>query len=327
MSDIDNHSYRRDTSSWDGIRTSLAQMERRLGELQEQLDPRQRSAGQGPMRSVSGIGVAQATVGVSAGTAAMDLGRSAGGFPHAAGPGSLPPGGLPGAVGFVPPPFGSDPVARQSAEEILAQARAAAREVLATAEAQVGLVKEQIEQLLVARETLRSSLRTALVDCESVLGRLERPPSGELPAPSQRVGGSSPTAPTAIGMGTAAGGPFATASALPGIPQAPEVFEGSVSLRVGPLRDISQVDTLEIALLQVPGAEQVEVKEFAGRDAVAVIKLFQPVRLVDELRRVLPFQFEVAGGGADALTLIALEDGETGRLSDATGATAPVGVE
>jgi hypothetical protein len=322
MNDIDNHDYRRDTSSWDGIRTSLAEMERRLGELQDQLDPRQRAAGQ--MRSVAGIGVAQATLGVSAGAAAMGPGRSAGGFPHAAGPGSLAPGGLPGAVGFVPPPFGSDPAARQSAEEILAQARAAAREVLATAEAQVGLVKEQIEQLLVARETLRSSLRTALADCESVLGGLERPPSDELPAASQRVGGPSPRA---IGMAGAVGGPFAVAGALARSPQAPEVFEGSVSLRVGPLRDISQVDTLEIALLQVPGAEQVEVKEFAGRDAVAVIKLFQPVPLVDELRRVLPFQFEVAGGGADALTLIALEDGEIGRLNDATGATAPVGVE
>jgi hypothetical protein len=325
MSDIDNHNYRRDTSSWDGIRTSLAEMERRLGELQDQLDPRQRAAGQ--MRSVSGIGFTQAAVGAGAAGAATVPGGAAVGFPHTAGSGALAPGGLPGAVGFVPPPFGSDPAARQSAEEILAQARAAAREVLATAEAQVGLVKEQIEQLLVARETLRSSLRTALVDCESVLGKLERPASGELPAPSQRAPGTSLAAAGAIGMASAAGGPFAVASTLPGIPQAPEVFEGSISLRVGPLRDISQVDTLEIALLQVPGAEQVEVKEFAGRDAVAVIKLFQPVRLVDELRRVLPFQFDVAGGGADALTLIALEDEETSRLSDATGATAPVGVE
>jgi hypothetical protein len=301
MSDIDNHSYGREPSSWDGIRTSLAEMERRLGELQNQLDPRQNK---------------------------FDPRQRAADFAQ--------PGGLPGAGGFVPPPFGSDPAARQSAEEIIAQARAAAREVLATAETQVGLVKEQIERLLLARETLRGSLRTALAECESLLGRLERgersggerPLSGELPVGSQR-GGHTLAEPGAIGIGTAAGGHFAATGglALARAPEMPDVFEGSVSLRVGPLRDISQVDTLEIALLQVPGAEQVEVKEFAGRDAVAAIKLFQPVRLIDELRRVLPFQFEVAGGGADALTLVALEDGETGRLSDATGATAPVGVE
>ena len=295
MSDIDNHSYGPETStstSWSDIRMSLTEMERRLGELQDQLDPQQRVTGaQRSMHAVPAVGIAGA--------------------------------------GFIPAPFGSDPAARQSAEEIVAQARAAAREVLVAAEAQVGLVKEQIDRLLQARETLKGSLRTALAECESSLQRLER--GEQLPqhsAGAQLLGGIPPSGPlpasaaSTIGIGS----PFAAAE-IARTPQPPSVFQGSVSLRVGPLRDISQVDTLEIALLQVPGAEQVEVKEFAGRDAVAVIKLFQPVPLVEELRRVLPFQFEIADGSADALTLIAIEDGESGRPNDAAGSQSPVGVE
>jgi hypothetical protein len=313
MSDIDN-SYGRPApgSSWEGIRTNLAEMERRLSELQDQLDP-QRAAG--GVRSMVGVGLAGTGQGMTP-------------FAHA--------GTLPGAVatGFVPPPFGADPAARQSAEEILDQARAAAREVLAAAEAQVGIVKEQIEQLLQARETLRGSLRAALTDCESVLGRLER---GEHPrggASGERLAVERPTTPHRLGIGAPMLDPLSatalsTTGALARGSETPDVFEGTVSLRIGPLRDISQVDTLEIALLQVPGAEQVEIKEFAGRDAVAAIKLFQPVPLVEELRRVLPFQFEVAGGdAADALTLIAIEYGETAEVpDDAADAFGPVGVE
>jgi hypothetical protein len=311
MSDIDNQSYGRETSSWDGIRASLTEMERRLGELQDQLDPRARATGvHGAIHAVPAAGIVGGAPGLAGAAAAT--------------------------TGFVPPPFGSDPAARQSAEEILAQARTAAREVLAMAEAQVGLVKEQIEQLLQARETLRGSLRTALADCEGALQRLERGERSAAPSPDGWIGqpprhpagerlllGERPSIqrPTGAGGTIAVGVPFA-----PSLEQ-PSVYEGSVSLRVGPLRDISQVDTLEIALLQVPGAEQVEVKEFAGRDAVAIIKLFQPVPLVEELRRVLPFQFEVAEGRADALTLIAVEDGESGRQNDAAGSLPQVGIE
>jgi hypothetical protein len=322
MSDIDNHSYARDSSSWDGIRVSLAEMERRLGELQDQLDPRGRAAGvQGAMLSAPAIDAARGLTGVTA----MPFGPPAPELPDAA------------RAGFVPPPFGSDPAARQSAEEILAQARTAAREVLATAEAQVGLVKQQIEQLLAARETLRSSLRAALADCERSLAQLERgerhPPSAPplVPQPGRDLALGAPAG-SDVPLGMLAGSPAAatgplTVSGIARAPQARSVFEGSVSLRVGPLRDISQVDTLEIALLQVPGAEQVEIKEFAGRDAVAVIRLFQPVPLIEELRRVLPFQFEIAAGAADTLTLVAVEDAETGRLSDSAGVLPQIEVE
>ena len=323
MSEIDDHGYGRDSSSWDGIRANLAEMERRLGELQDQLDPHGRTAVvQGAMHTATTIDGAH---GRTAGMATMPFGT----------PGVDLPDAL--RAGFVPPPFGSDPAASQSAEEILTQARAAAREVLATAEAQVGLVKQQIEQLLMARETLRSSLRTALADCESSLARLqsgERSPSAA-PALQPRHGGG-PVLPGSVGGDRIAVGTLAapltatdplTTDGITRAPQARSVFEGSVSLRVGPLRDISQVDTLEIALLQVPGAEQVEIKEFAGRDAVAVIRLFQPVPLIEELRRVLPFQFEVAEGAADTLTLVAVEDSETGRLRDTSSAMPPVVVE
>src|SRR4029077_8163777 len=129
--------------------------------------------------------------------------------------------------------------------------------------------------LLRVREMLRDSLRGTIGECERMLGQLDRGESVVLPALGAG-GGESAVAP---GVAPA------------GIALRPSVFQGSVSLRVGPLSDISQVDTLEIALLQVPGAEQVEVKEFSGRDAVAEIRLFQPVRLVEELHRVLPFSF------------------------------------
>ena len=203
-------------SSWNGIRANLAEMERKLGELQQQVDPAQ-------PRQV---------------------------LPHVA---------------------ASYPAAPHS---LLPEAAATP-----AAQAQAVQVKQQIEDLLRVRELLRESLRGAMGECERMLRQLDR---GESIAP-------------ALGE--------------PLLAVRPSVFQGSVLLRVGPLEDISQVDTLEIALLQVPGAEQVEVKEFSGRDAVAEIKLFQPVRLVEELHRVLPFSFEVTHGDATALTLLA--NGET----------------
>jgi hypothetical protein len=326
MSDIDNHSYGRETSSWVGIRTSLTEVERRLGELQVQLDPRQSAmAPPGAMHTPSPIDIARETLGARTDTIAPTLDPSIG----------APPSNMAG-VGFMPAPFSPDSAARQSADEIIAEARATAHELIAAAEAQVGLVKEQVEQLLLARETLRKSLRGALADCESSLARFERgeqpsqsrgaqSPLGELSQLPQQGGWPSgkrqPATPGAIELEGGAGR-FAPGGIAPGgiahAPKPPDVFEGSVSLRVGPLRDISQVDTLEIALLQVPGAERVEVKEFAGSDAVAVIKLFQPVPLIEELRRVLPFQFDVSGGGPDTLTLIAIGDEDTDRLSDAS---------
>jgi hypothetical protein len=318
MTDIDNHSYGRDASPWADIRTGLTEVERRLSQLQDQLDPRS-PATAGFDRAVATSDFARQTVGVSAGMGGLAFDPAAAAPTDTAG------------IGFGPSSLEGDPVAaRRGAEAILAQARAGASEVLATAEARVGMVKEQIEQLLLARETLRKSLRTALVECESSLQRLE---CGEQPVhPSDlraAAGGSisghgeQPSAERSVALSDALGIQTTTARFAA---QPPEVFEGSVSLRVGPLRDISQVDTLEIALLQVPGAERVEVKEFAGRDAVAQIKLFQPVPLVEELRRVLPFQFEVADGGSDSLTLIAVEDGDTGRL-DTENALPQVGGE
>jgi hypothetical protein len=307
MTDIDNHSYGRDASPWADIRTGLTEVERRLSQLQNQLDPRSPTPGVvGLDRPVAMSDFAHQTVSAGAGMAGLAFDPAAATLTDATG------------IGFGSLPLDGDPVAaRRSAEAIVTQARATASEVLATAEARMGMVKEQIEQLLLARETLRKSLRTALAECESSLQRLER---GEQPVHSsdQRTaatgsvpGHGGPSAERSAALSDALGIQTTTARFAP---QPPEVFEGSVSLRVGPLRDISQVDTLEIALLQVPGAERVEVKEFAGRDAVAQIKLFQPVPLVEELRRVLPFQFEVTDGGADSLTLIAVEDGDTGRL-------------
>jgi hypothetical protein len=324
MSDIENHSYGYETSSWGSIQTSLTEMERRLGELQDQLVPRQRiTHAQGSTHIMPATGVAHGAVGASAGGAGLATGASA----QASASSAI------GAVdtvraGLVPPPFGADPAARQSAEEILNQARATAHEVLTAAEAQVSVVKEQIERLLQARETLKGSLVSALAECESLLQGLERGEQPRQHVSGERLPGGSPSGRGSDGIGSALvdGLPFAPA---PGVstPEQLSMFEGDVSLRVGPLRDISQVDTLEIALLQVPGAERVEVKEFAGRDAVAVIKLFQPVPLVEELRRVLPFQFEVAAAHADALTLIAVEDGEAGRPHDAADSLPALGAE
>jgi hypothetical protein len=313
MTDTDNHSYRRDASPWTDIRTGLTEVERRLSQLQDQLDPGQPATGiAGLAPTPSPFGVGQHGIGGSAEMPGLAFDPAAGALPG--GPG----------IGWAPSPFDADPAAaRRSAEAMLAQARNAASEVLATAEARVGMVKEQIEQLLLARETLRKSLRTALAECESSLQRLERGeqpvhPSEERSTAAVPGSGQQPSTEHSAALSDALGiqtttGRFAAGAAAHGL-AVPEVFEGSVSLRVGPLRDISQVDTLEIALLQVPGAERVEVKEFAGKDAIAVIKLFQPVPLVEELRRVLPFQFEVSDGAADSLTLIAVEDGEAGRV-------------
>jgi hypothetical protein len=172
------------------------------------------------------------------------------------------------------------------------------------AQAQLALVKQQIDELLRVRELLRESLRAVLGHCERALSVLEHG-APSLPAAAADMAASAAASGTAAASVAASEGAVASLQ----IDLRPSVYSGSVSLRVGPFTDISQVDTLEIALLQVPGAERVEIKEFAGRDAVAELRLYQPVRLTEELQRVLPFAFEVTGGDAASLTLLVADGG------------------
>jgi hypothetical protein len=249
-------------SNWSGIRANLAEMERALGELQQQVDPVQQLPATHAEPSPAPIAAVAASIGAPGSIGA---------------PASIDDGGVVPAV-----------------------------HAQMTHVTQMTHVKQQIDDLLRVREMLRESLRTAIGECEHALGLLER---GE-----PLLGAVTSMVATQPANGDS--------SAL-GIALRPSVYRGSVCLRVGPLADISQVDTLEIALLQVPGAERVEIKEFAGRDAVAEIRLYQPVRLVEELHRVLPFTFEVTSGDAANLTLLATGEAGGGDLSSAAEGAAP----
>jgi hypothetical protein len=93
-------------------------------------------------------------------------------------------------------------------------------------------------------------------------------------------------------------------AAPPPEPEAPAgTFSGDVLLNAGPFPDIATLSAFEHALSRLPGATDAYVRSYEGRRALVDVRLEQPLDLVAELRRTLPFHFDVVAVGRGELTL------------------------
>jgi hypothetical protein len=80
-------------------------------------------------------------------------------------------------------------------------------------------------------------------------------------------------------------------------------FEGQVVVNAGPFTDIATLGAFEQALGRLPRAEEVYVRGFEGNRALIDLRLAGPVRLLDEMRRSVPFPFGVVEVGHGMVTI------------------------
>jgi hypothetical protein len=104
------------------------------------------------------------------------------------------------------------------------------------------------------------------------------------------------------GAGEAAATPTAAAEAALG-----ELFEGLITLEIGPLGDFSQLVGFEDAVGRL-GASEISVQRFSEGRATLSMHLDEPVELLRELEESAPFDFNIRRTADDSLILDVDED-------------------
>jgi hypothetical protein len=185
--------------------------------------------------------------------------------------------------------------AEAEAQAIVADARAEAARIVEEAAAGVAAIAGQIEEFQRLREELQHSATALIEEYERALRR--GPPPGS--APEGEATPAPPTSPLALQHQ-----PQPPAPPPPTPPLADgRQFEGQLVINVGPFTDIATLGTFEQALAQLPQTEDVYVRGFEGNRALVDLKLNGPVPLLDELRRVLPFDLGLVEIGYGRITI------------------------
>jgi hypothetical protein len=161
------------------------------------------------------------------------------------------------------------------------------------------------------RDRLERFARELAVEYDALLGRvmtgLSSAPAraASATAGSPRASSASPAAPLEAAAASHAPAPPASTPAPPApevaAAQSPEnaLFEGRVELGVGPFYDIGSLGAFEQRLASLPGVSEASVRRFEASHAVVDVRLAAPVALVRELRRAAGSDFsvrEVASG-------------------------------
>lgn len=81
------------------------------------------------------------------------------------------------------------------------------------------------------------------------------------------------------------------------------VYEGVVSVEVGPFSDFSQLVRFEDAAKSIAGAADISVKRFSKGRATLEVRLTDPVELLIELGERAPFEFSVRAQDAAGVVL------------------------
>lgn len=89
------------------------------------------------------------------------------------------------------------------------------------------------------------------------------------------------------------------------------VHHGPVTLTAGPLADVAAAAVLERAIEHIPAVARARVKRFVDNRAVIELTLIEAVTLADELRRVLPYPFEVQALGRSELDIVIVTRSES----------------
>jgi hypothetical protein len=199
-------------------------------------------------------------------------------------------------VATPPPPRSAraleeDARARAEADAIVARARAEAARIVDEAAAQVAAIGAQIDEFQRLRDELQRSARALVEEYERSRGPVAAPSPPPPPPPTPSA---PPPAPAA---NTGAPSPAASSSADD------RQFEGEVVINAGPFVDIATLGVVERALARLARTEEVYVRGFEGNRALIDVKLAGPVPLLGELRRELPFGFELVEIGYERITL------------------------
>lgn len=264
------------------VQSSLAEMDRKLRELQRELAMVNR----------------RPEVPFPAPPPASDPGLAAGE------PTMPPPTAEPVAPAPPPPPSGAMPAAEAEARAIVAGARAEAARIVEEAAASVAAIGQQIDELQRVRDELERSARALVEEYERALRQSPAAMAPPAPAPQPAPEPPAPPQPPVAAFVQPSPPPAAppTAQAAPTAAHPAgggQRFEGQVVLNAGPFTDIAALASFEQALARLPQAEDVYVRGFEGNRALVDIKLAAPLALLDEMRRALPFGFalvEVAHG-------------------------------
>ena len=81
------------------------------------------------------------------------------------------------------------------------------------------------------------------------------------------------------------------------------MFEGRVSVDVGPLTDFSQLVRLEDAAESIDGTAEISIKRFSKGRATLDVRLDEPVKLLDELEQRCDLEFKVRSLREDGVVL------------------------
>jgi hypothetical protein len=227
-----------DAGSTPELRTGLADIDRKLRALQDELAAAGSGGAAAPLPAVT---------------------------PH---PPSPPP---------APPRTPAGDAARTAEDlalAIIARAEEQASRIVDDAHERVVALNRQAEQLMALRDGLRRSARELLDTYASALAQIEHDTAPVLPA--------APAAP---------------------LPEQPRGVTGAFTIAAEPFAQVADLAAFTQALERVPGATSVTVQGFDGRRAEIGATFSEPVALVRELHRVMPFAVEVTEERPDGLSL------------------------
>ena len=156
-------------------------------------------------------------------------------------------------------------------EEIHAQARSQATRMRMKALQDAVQMSDRVTELAKLRDELGARVEELAGKAGIRLGAEERPAIGT--APSRRGAG---------GEG---------------------VYLGEVEVEVGPLEDFAQLAGFQDAAESIGAAARISMRGFAAGRATLAIELTEPTELIAELRRLVPFGFNVRDAGTDVLVL------------------------
>ena len=99
-------------------------------------------------------------------------------------------------------------------------------------------------------------------------------------------------------------------------PASDGIYEGTVEVEVGPLRDFAQLTGFEDAAAGIRGASGIHVKRFSRGRATVSMNLADPVQLLRELEERAPFDFVVRDTRSNGVVLDLDEDERRGEPQD-----------
>jgi hypothetical protein len=195
---------------------------------------------------------------------------------------SLPP--LPPRAAPPPPPPPPAPPPGPAAETAAALEQATER---------VAELGRRIDELQRLRQELDEATRALREDYDRAVPRAAAP--APAPNPPAEAGPTAGLAPPPE--------PPPTAEPPPATSPTEAAFSGDVVINVGPFADMATLSAFELALSRLPGAADAYVRSFEGHRALVELRLEHPMDLLAELRRNLPFRFDVVAVGRAELTL------------------------